>query len=208
MTDEPMTAQQTGDGGRTADGQDGQPLSRRRRIRPVPLVALTVVWVLFWGSLSWANVLGGLTLAALIQIVFPLPHLVTQIRVRPLALLWLIGRFLGDLTMASIKVAAQTLRPGPLPRSSVIVVPLTSDSPLVQTLTAEMVTLIPGTLVIELDGETGRMAVHALGADTPERVESARRETVALERRVMRALGDNRIEQQIDKQTGDSEERR
>ena len=41
--------------------------------RAVPVVWLMLVWVLLWGTFSWANVLGGLAIGLLVLLLFPLP---------------------------------------------------------------------------------------------------------------------------------------
>lgn len=161
---------------------------RRRRIRPTPLIGLTVVWVLLWGTLSWANVLSGMVLAATVLIVFPLPPLLIDVHIRPLALVTLIARFLADLVVASVKVAAQAVGVVSMEGSSVIVIPLHCTDLLAQTMIAEMVSLVPGTVVVELDSEAAWMALHVLGANTAERADAARADVRALERRVLRAL--------------------
>lgn len=162
--------------------------SRSRRIRPAPLIGLTVVWVLLWGTLSWANVLSGLVLAATVLIVFPLPPLLIDVHIRPLALVTLVARFLADLVVASVKVAAQAVGLVSMEGSSVIVIPLHCTDLLAQTMIAEMVSLVPGTVVVELDGEDAWMALHVLGANTAQRADAARADVRALERRVLRAL--------------------
>ena len=50
---------------------------RPRRIQPVPLVWLTVIWVALQGSITWGNVLAGVALGGLVLLVFPLPRLIT-----------------------------------------------------------------------------------------------------------------------------------
>ncbi|MEE3922594.1 Na+/H+ antiporter subunit E [Micromonospora sp. BRA006-A] len=37
------------------------------------MTGLVTVWVLLWGTFSWANVISGLVVAAVLLVVFPLP---------------------------------------------------------------------------------------------------------------------------------------
>ena len=46
---------------------------KRIGLRAMMLCWLTVVWVLLWGRVSGANVLGGLAVALLITVLLPLP---------------------------------------------------------------------------------------------------------------------------------------
>lgn len=154
----------------------------------IPLLWLTCVWVLLQGSLTWATVLSGILLGALVLVAFPLPRLITGVRVRPMASLVLAARFLFDLTVASCRVAWQAVRPGPVVTGTALQVQLAGRADLFQTITAEMVALVPGTVVIELDAEAGLLTLHALDVHTPDQVEAIRRNVLGQERRVLRAL--------------------
>ncbi|WP_197275049.1 Na+/H+ antiporter subunit E [Luteipulveratus halotolerans] len=160
----------------------------RRRVHLFPLLWLTVVWVLLWGNVSWANVLGGLALGFVILMVFPLPRLVVGVTVRPWPLLLLIGHFVYDLVRASVHVAWLTVRPGPPVRGVVFDVELRGRDELLQTVTAEMVALVPGTVVIDLDPTAGVLTIHALGVHDVDGARRVQREVLAQERRVLRAL--------------------
>jgi multicomponent Na+:H+ antiporter subunit E len=149
---------------------------------------LTAVWVLLWGNVSWANVLSGLVLACIVLVAFPLPRLIVGVRLRPAAFAWLLVRFLWDLVFASCVVAWQAVRPGPVVGGRVLKVRLQAEGELFQTITAEMTALVPGTVVIDLDGQSRILTLHALDVETDEEVEQVRQQVLALERRVLRAL--------------------
>jgi multicomponent Na+:H+ antiporter subunit E len=173
--------------------QDGRQQNARRRrvggLQPVPLIWLTVVWVALWGDLSAANVLGGLLVGVAVCLVFPLPALKLQVRVRPLRLLGLILHFLADVVMASAQVSWTTLRLHRQPRNAVIEIDLRTQSDFVLTVVAEMVSLVPGSLVVEARRSTHTLFLHVLDAQDEAGVESMRAEVFRLERRVVRALG-------------------
>ena len=50
------------------------------------LVWLVVVWILLWGTWSWANVVSGVVVGLLVMLLLPLPPVVGGTRVRPLSL--------------------------------------------------------------------------------------------------------------------------
>jgi multicomponent Na+:H+ antiporter subunit E len=152
------------------------------------MVWLTAIWLLLQGSITWGNVLAGLVLAALVLVVFPLPRLIMGLRVRPWALAVLVVRFQLDLIVSSCRVAWQAVRPGPVVDGIVMDVWLRGRKELFQTITAEMVALVPGTVVIDLVSETGRLTLHALDVHTPAEVEGVRKDVLELEQRVLRAL--------------------
>jgi multicomponent Na+:H+ antiporter subunit E len=157
-------------------------------VQPVPLLWLTGIWVLLQGSITWGNVLSGVLLGALVLVAFPLPRLITGVHLRPVALVVLTVRFLSDLVVASVRVAWQAVRPGPVVTGRVLQVQLVGDADLFRTITAEMVALVPGTVVIDLDSDTGLLLLHALDVHSDEEVEATRRSVRGQERRVLRAF--------------------
>jgi multicomponent Na+:H+ antiporter subunit E len=153
------------------------------------LVWLTLVWVALWGDLSVANVLGGLLLALVVCLVFPLPRLQMRLHVRPLWLTWLVVRFLADVVVASAQVSWTTLQLRRRPRNAVIETDLRTHSDFVLTVVAEMVSLVPGSLVVEARRSTHTLFLHVLDARDQAGVDKMRRQVQALERRVVLAFG-------------------
>jgi multicomponent Na+:H+ antiporter subunit E len=161
---------------------------RPRRPQPFAVLWLTAVWVLLWGNLSAANVLGGLVLSLFVLTAFPLPRIIVGVRVHPWWLVVLGTRFLWDVVRASVELSWLAVRPQAPPRSSVVTVPMRSRNELFLTIVGEMASLVPGSLVIDLDGEQGLLSMHVLGVDSPESADAFRVSMWALERRVLRAL--------------------
>jgi multicomponent Na+:H+ antiporter subunit E len=156
-------------------------------------VWLVVLWLLLWGDLSWANVISGTALTLLVTLVLPMPTVSFGIRIRPVRIVALFARFLVDLFAASAQVAWLAVRPGRQPRSSVVRVPLHSGSDLFVTMTAELISLVPGSVIVELgapsaQGGQGSVYIHALGVDTEEGRQNIRREVLLTERRIMRTF--------------------
>lgn len=170
----------------------------RRRGPQLPVVVwLTLVWVALWGDLSVANVLGGLAIAVVVSLVFPLPPLQLGLRVNPVRLGWLVLHFLADVVVASAEVAWVTMQLGRRPRNAVIEVDLTTRSDFVLTVVAEMVSLVPGSLVVEARRSTHTLFLHVLDARDMSGVEKMRAQVFALERRVVLALGPESERQQL-----------
>lgn len=156
----------------------------------VLLVWLTVVWVGLWGSLTAANVLGGLVLAVVLLLLLPLPEVPAEGGVRPAALARFVLVFLWELVKASATVVVQVLRPRGGLRQAVIAVPVTAVSDRLLTLLANAVSLTPGTLALEVDRPRAVLYVHVLNVrDGVDAVEDVRRSIVRLERLAIRALG-------------------
>lgn len=152
------------------------------------LLWLTAVWVLLWGSLNWGNVLLGLVISYLVLLLFPLPAVRVRLRPRPVALVVLVARFLWDVVRASVEVAWLAVRPGTTTRGVVMDMELVGDDTLLQVLTAEMVALVPGSVVIDLDPESRVLTIHALDVRTRHEAEVVRHRVRAQEARVLRAL--------------------
>ena len=164
-------------------------MTRLRLLQWTVVLWLVVVWMLLWGSLSVVNVVWGAVVAVLVCLVFPLAPLRMSVRVRPHWLLWLVVRFLWDVLMASWQVAVKTLQLGRQPRNAVIEVDLRTDSDFVLTVVAEMVSLVPGSLVVEARAATHTLFLHVLDVGDRAGAEAFRQQVFALERRVVLALG-------------------
>ncbi|WP_407345359.1 Na+/H+ antiporter subunit E [Pengzhenrongella phosphoraccumulans] len=148
---------------------------------------LTIVWVLLWGDLRLGNVLAGIAVAFAVTVLLPLPAVASGGRLRPLGLIRLIAHFARDLVVASVQVGVQAFRPGP-PVSAVIGVQLRSSSDLYLTLTAELCSLVPGSIVVEAHRLTRTLYLHVLDVDTAGGVEAARQSVLDQEERVLRAI--------------------
>jgi multicomponent Na+:H+ antiporter subunit E len=169
-------------------GRDAMRLNRRVAMHGAGVAWLTAVWVLLWGDLSVANVLAGIALASVVIAVLPLPAIDFHGRVRPLGVLRLAGRFAVDLVRASVEVSLIALRPRYSPRGAVIGVRLRSHSDLYLTVTAELCSLVPGSLVIEAHRLTGTLYLHILDVRRSGGIERNRQAVLNLEERVMRAM--------------------
>lgn len=127
------------------------------------LAWLALVWVLLWGTWSWANVLGGIAVAVAVRVLLPLPQVPTHGRVHLPTLLRLLGVVAVELVSSSLEVVWLSLRPGPPPRSAVVRSTVQVRSDLVLSLLVNTITLSPGSMVLEVDLETRVLHTHLLG---------------------------------------------
>lgn len=171
--------------------RDGQVRpARYRSLQPLVLLWLTVVWVALWGNLSVLTVLGGFAVATAVCLVFPLPPLRLDVRVRPIPLVLLLTRFAADVVRSSIQVAIVVLRPRSRPlRNAVVEVQLKTPSDFVLTVVAEMTCLIPGSLAVEARRSTHTLFLHVLDVGDEAAAERFRQSVLDQEARVVRALG-------------------
>ncbi|GGM34313.1 Na+/H+ antiporter subunit E [Micromonospora sonchi] len=173
----------------TGPGQGLRARVRRWREQWIAVGGLVLIWLLLWGDISWGNLLGGLLAAAAVLVFFPLPAVTFDGRLRLRGLLMFAGRFVVELVWASLHVARIGMQPGYTPRSAIIAVRLLVPTDLNLTLTAEAVSLVPGTLIVDVDRNGGVLYVHVLDVRAPADIATARKEIRLLERRIIAAVG-------------------
>ncbi|MBK5249944.1 MAG: Na+/H+ antiporter subunit E [Actinomycetales bacterium] len=165
------------------------PQVKRGRYDRWPMVVwLTLVWVLLWGHLTVANVLAGLVIGLLLVHFTPMPRVGFEGRVWLPGVVVLVARFVVDVLRASVQVSTQALRIGHHPHGAVIRVQLRSHSDLFLTLTAELCSLVPGSIVVEAHRLTGTLYVHVLDVDQAGGVDRAKLAVLEQERRVLSAF--------------------
>lgn len=172
-----------------AEAIRGEPAPGTSRWQPYLLTLgfLTLIWMALWGSASLIVILLGIGIGAIVLLLFPLPQMYFSFGVHPWRALVLVSRFLWDVVAASVHVAWLAVRPRP-PHSETTVVQLESDSDLLQALTALAVSLVPGSLIIEIDPDRRRLMIHVLDADQKPMAEF-HEQVRAQERRIRLALG-------------------
>ncbi|MDZ8173180.1 Na+/H+ antiporter subunit E [Microbacterium xanthum] len=161
-----------------------------RAWRQLPfLLWLVAVWMLLWGQFTLLAFLTGLVVAVFVTRVFRLPAVELSGRVN----LWygaiFILTFLAALVRGSLTVAWQVISPRPVPSSAIIAVPSVVADDLIMTHTAITASLIPGSLVIDIDRDRRVMYLHVLGVRNLTDVEHQREHVLVWERRIVRAVG-------------------
>lgn len=164
------------------------PQKRRRAFQPRAVIAVTVAWLLLWDRLSWGNLLNGILVGLFVTLAFPLPSIEYTGTFRPHRVLLIVLRFLADLVASSLQVMRLALGPR-RPRNAVIEVQLRTRSDFYLTLTAELVALVPGTVVVDARRSQSVLYLHVLDVDKPGGIERQRQHVLEIEERVVRALG-------------------
>ena len=90
---------------------------------------------------------------------------------------------------ASLQVAFFAIDPRWKPMNAIIAVQLLTRSDFVTTLTAEAITVVPGTVVVDIDRERGLLYLHALGTRTESDLERTHRSVLGTEERIVLAIG-------------------
>ena len=161
---------------------------RQRALRAWVLCWLTLVWVLLWGNVSAANILGGLAIALGITVLLPLPVVPVEGRLHPVSfarLLIVVGWY---LVVSSLQVAWLAIKPGPGPLSAVLRVRFAVKSDLVLALGVNAINLTPGTMVLEIDRDRRLLYVHVLDVGSSRAVNRFYHEIAQLERLLIAAF--------------------
>jgi multicomponent Na+:H+ antiporter subunit E len=173
----------------TAGGPERRPpLQQRLTGHPWLALWLVAVWVGLWGSLTAANLLGGIAVAGALLTLLPLPGHQAHGPVRPQALLRFALFFAVELVRASLVVAWQVLHPRRRLRSAVIAVEVPGASDRLLTVLANAISLTPGTLTLDVDRQRAVLYVHVLDVGAGG-VDDARRSIAGLQRRAVLAVG-------------------
>jgi multicomponent Na+:H+ antiporter subunit E len=148
---------------------------------------LLLVWVVLMESVTPGSVLAGVLVCAAIVAVFRYDvSSADPIRVRPLQVVRLVAYFTVKLVQANVQVARAVVDPRSQATHGIVAVPVAASDTLL-TLLANAVSLTPGTSIVEVRTEPSTtLYVHVLQLES---VEATQREILALELRLMRALG-------------------
>jgi multicomponent Na+:H+ antiporter subunit E len=168
------------------------------------VVWLAFVWVLLWGTLSWANVLGGLVVALLVRWLLPLPTVVPEGRVSPVGVAVLLVSLGRELVVSSAQVAWLAVRPGPAPPTAVVAVRLETDSDLLLAIVVNALNLMPGSMVLEIDQVERVVYSHAIDVADDAQVEAYRDSVRRMEHLVQRAFPARRADTLTATQDGDA----
>jgi multicomponent Na+:H+ antiporter subunit E len=165
----------------------------RRRIslrQELPLLVwLVFVWAALWQDFSPGNLLFGALIAVVVARLFYLPPVelggrFNILRAAPFALL-----FLGKVVAASFQVLYLAVARGPKVTNAVVAVQLRSHSDLMVTATGHVISLIPGSLVVEVDRSTSTLYIHGLNVRNGEDIVSLRKEVRDTEAGLIRIMG-------------------
>ncbi|MEU1280119.1 Na+/H+ antiporter subunit E [Streptomyces sp. NPDC005805] len=163
--------------------------TRHPRVLDLPQLAwLTAIWVLLWGTLTWANLLTGAIVSVVLSLAFPQPQVDLGLRLHPWGILRLTAYLTYDMFSSGVRVTRQIFAELPY-RAAVIGIPLRCRGDLMLTLTAVSVSNMPGGSVVEVRRDTATLFLHILDAHDPAVVDAARRSVWRLEELTVCAFG-------------------
>lgn len=153
------------------------------------LVWMVLVWGALWQDFSAGNLVFGLALSLVVVNVFRLPPVILSGRFNIWRAFVFALRFLWDVVLASFEVMYLAVFRGPKTRSAVITVPLRTESDLMVTAVGHVLTLVPGSFVVEVDRRSSTLYLHVLNVNDQADVEKARADVLDIEARLIRMMG-------------------
>ncbi len=151
-------------------------------------VWLVALWMLLWGQFTVLAALTGLVVAIFVTRVFRLPPVELSGRVNLGWGLIFFLEFLVALVRGSLTVTWQVLSTAH-PGTAIMAVPLVTDDDLIMTHVAVTASLIPGSLIVDIDRDRRILYLHVLGVRTHTELEHQRRAVQKWEERIVRAVG-------------------
>lgn len=128
---------------------------------------LVVAWIAITGSFTVANALLGLVVAVLSLGIARAHVSDSKLKVRPVAALLLALLFLKELALSAFRVAVQVVTPRLALKPGIFAFPLTVERDFEITLLANLITLTPGTLSVDVSPDRKLLYVHALDCSDP-----------------------------------------
>ncbi|WP_455872589.1 Na+/H+ antiporter subunit E [Rhizobium yanglingense] len=147
---------------------------------------LAIAWVAVSGSASLHNLVFGFVLGAVALAIVREPSGSKGYLHRTRLVLSLALLFLKELALSAWTVARTVLRPRMEIRPGIFAFPLTVDRDLEITLLANLITLTPGTLSVDVSEDRRTLYVHALDCADPEATKRAI--ASGFERKIMEAF--------------------
>ena len=147
---------------------------------------LAIAWVAVSGSASLHNLVFGFVLGAIALAIVREPFGSKSYLRRTRLVLSLALLFLKELALSAWTVARTVLRPRMEIRPGIFAFPLTVDRDLEITLLANLITLTPGTLSVDVSEDRRTLYVHALDCSDPQATKRAI--ASGFERKIMEAF--------------------
>ena len=176
---------------RLKDATDESGARQRATLRQeLPLLAgMMLVWGALWQDFAIGNLVFGLLISLVLVRVFRLPPVILSGRFNVWRAAVFAGAFLRDVTLASFEVLYLAVIRGPRTKSAIITVTLRTESDLLVTFVGHVLTLVPGSYVVEVDRRTSTLYLHVLNVNDEAGVEKARASVMLIEERLIRMMG-------------------
>lgn len=165
------------------------PWKQRLRFRPLSVFGMTLIWAALWGSISPVVLVSGILIGWLVDVVFPLPPIFWEGRLRPIGFIVVSSHLLFDLVVSSWRVVKLVFYRKVNLNAGIVRVDLHTDNDLYQVQIAELISLVPGTVVVEVVRSPRRLYLHCIDMVGDDPVADVRKMALGVESRVLNAFG-------------------
>lgn len=153
------------------------------RLLPLNLF-LALSWAAVTGSFTFVNLLLGFVLGYVVLVFTQRSYGYRDYFLRSVRTVGFILFFLKELVKSNLQVAVEALRPRYRMTPGVIAIPLDARSDEEITLIANLITLTPGTLSLDVSSDRRTLYIHSLYVKDPDTTRREIKET--LERRLLK----------------------
>ncbi|RFA30361.1 Na+/H+ antiporter subunit E [Alkalilimnicola ehrlichii] len=149
-------------------------------------LVLAITWVVLTGTFTAVNLVAGFVLAYVVLRLTKRgsPQFDRYFSKTP-KFIGFIFFFIWDLLKSNLRVAYDVITPSHHMRPGVIGVPLDAETDAEITILANLITVTPGTLSLDVSGDRKTLYIHAMYIDNEEEL---RKDIKNLERRVIELL--------------------
>jgi len=128
------------------------------------------LWVASTGVFTYSNGVLGFAVGFLVLFwLKPLLGTTAYFRKLPLTL-WFSMVFLWEVLKANVRVAWDVVTPKKLRSPGIVAVPLDAKTDMEITILANLITLTPGSLCVDVSEDRGTLYVHEMFVDDPETI--------------------------------------
>ena len=131
-------------------------------------ILLAIAWIFLTGDLDFTNFLEGILIGFLILWISKYASESGVYINKVPKIIGFIFYFIYELILANIKVAYDIITPKHRMKPSIIAVPLTVEKDFEITLLANLITLTPGTLSLDVSSDKKVLYIHSMYASDPE----------------------------------------
>ncbi len=148
---------------------------------------ISLLWTLLTGKVSVGNLGLGFALGYIaLVLLYPATGTKSSYFQKTMQFVRFILFFTKELVISSYRVAIDVVKPLPLMRPGVIGIPLDAETDLEITMLANIISLTPGTLSLDVSKDRKTLYIHAMYVTNPDEL---RREIKdGLERRLLEVL--------------------
>lgn len=150
-------------------------------------IILALIWTGLLGTFDFYTFTSGILIGyAFLFLIYHKHRYARPYFFRPIRIIGFLFYYMKELIRSNIMVATDIIRPNPRYKPGVIAVPITVKTSLEINLLANLITMTPGTITLDVSPDQKTLYVHAMYLDDPEAVRKDITEN--LERRIHQML--------------------